>query len=72
MPNTPNFVNSNFTLVRTVGITTSPFTGQTKTQEFDGVYWIAEVNLPPMRREVALNWQSFLLELNLNDHVPVV
>jgi len=64
MPNTPNFVNSNFTLVRTVGITSSPFTGQTKTQEFDGVYWTAEVNLPPMRRDVALNWQAFLLELN--------
>tara|TARA_R110000803_G_scaffold1227_2_gene3972 strand:+ start:81 stop:932 length:852 start_codon:yes stop_codon:yes gene_type:complete len=64
MPNTPNFVNSNFSLIRTVGQTISPFTGKTKTQEFDGVYWIAEVSLPPMRRNVALQWQSFLLELN--------
>ena len=64
MPNTPNFSRSNFSLVRTVGITVSPFTGKTKTQEYDGVYWTAEVSLPPMRRDVALNWQSFLLELN--------
>ena len=64
MPTTPNFITSNFTLVRTVGVTVSPFTGQTKTQEYDGVYWIAEASLPPMRRSVAVNWQTFLLELN--------
>lgn len=63
MPTTPNFVTSNFTLVRTVGTTVSPFTGKTKTQEFDGVYWTAEVSLPPMRRSTAINWQSFLLDL---------
>lgn len=64
MPTTPNFTSSNFTLVRTVGTTTSPFTGKTKTQEYDGVYWTAEVSLPPMRRSQAVEWQSFLLELN--------
>ena len=64
MPTTPNFVRSNFSLVRTVGTTISPFTGKTKTQEYDGVYWTAEVSLPPMRRDVASNWQSFLLDLN--------
>ena len=64
MPTTPNFVSSNFTLIRTVGTTTSPFTGKTKTQEYDGVYWMAEVVLPPMRRSQAVEWQSFLSELN--------
>ena len=29
MPTTPNFVRSNFSLVRTVGTTISPFTGKT-------------------------------------------
>jgi len=66
MPTSPNFVSSNWTLVRTVGTTTSPFTGKTKTQEFDGVYWTAEVTLPRMRRSQAVEWQSFLLELNGN------
>ena len=64
MPASPNFVTSNWSLVRTVGTTVSPFTGKTKTQEFDGVYWTAEVSLPPMRRSQAVEWQSFLLELN--------
>ena len=64
MPTSPNFVTSNWSLVRTVGTTVSPFTGKTKTQEFDGVYWTAEVSLPPMRRSQAVEWQSFLLELN--------
>ena len=64
MPTSPNFVRSNWSLVRTVGTTVSPFTGKTKTQEFDGVYWTAEVSLPSMRRSQAIEWQSFLLELN--------
>ena len=64
MPNTPNFINSNFRLIRTIGTVASPYTGSITTQEFDGVYWEAVVNLPPMRRDVAVNWQSFLLECN--------
>ena len=64
MPNTPNFIQSNFRLIRTIGTVSSPYTGTISTQEFDGVYWEASVNLPPMRRDVAVNWQSFLLECN--------
>tara|TARA_R100000734_G_C3319162_1_gene114476 strand:+ start:5559 stop:6428 length:870 start_codon:yes stop_codon:yes gene_type:complete len=64
MPTSPNFIRSDWSLVRTVGTTVSPFTGKTKTQEFDGVYWTADVALPPMRRSQAVEWQSFLLELN--------
>lgn len=64
MPSTPNFVRSNFVLRRAVGSVASPYTGKVRTQEYDGVYWEATVTLPPMRRDVAKNWQSFLLELN--------
>lgn len=64
MPNTPNFVRSNFKLVRTIGTVASPYTGKLRTQEYDGVFWEAVVSLPPMRRNVAKNWQSFLLECN--------
>ena len=63
MPTSPNFIRSNFSLFRTIGMTVSPYTGKTKTQEFDGVFWNAEVSLPPMRRDQAVNWQSFLLNL---------
>ena len=64
MPSTPNFIRSNFVLRRAVGTVASPYTGKIRTQEYDGVFWEATVNLPPMRRDVAKNWQSFLLELN--------
>jgi len=64
MPNTPNFVRSNFILRRAVGSVASPYTGKVRSQEYDGVFWEATVTLPPMRRDVAKNWQSFLLELN--------
>ena len=64
MPSTPNFIRSNFVLRRAVGSVASPYTGKVRTQEYDGVFWEATVTLPPMRRNVAKNWQSFLLELN--------
>jgi len=64
MPSTPNFVRSNFKLIRTIGTVASPYTGKLRTQEYDGVFWEATVSLPPMRRNVAKNWQSFLLECN--------
>tara|TARA_R100000664_G_scaffold34142_1_gene54339 strand:- start:4615 stop:5484 length:870 start_codon:yes stop_codon:yes gene_type:complete len=64
MPTSPNFSMSSFNLIRMVGTTVSPFTGQTKTQEYDAVYWVAELTLPPMKRAEATEWQSFFLELN--------
>lgn len=63
MPSTPNFIRSNFVLRRAIGSVASPYTGKVRTQEYDGVFWEATVTLPPMRRDVAVNWQSFLLEL---------
>ena len=63
MPTTPNFVSSEFTLVRTIGQTLSPFTGQTKVQEFDANYIQASEQLPPMNKSTAVNWQSFLARL---------
>jgi len=64
MPTTPNFISSNFRLRRYIGAAVSPYSGKITTQEYDGVFWEAEVTLPPMRRDLAANWQSFLLELN--------
>tara|TARA_B100000085_G_scaffold72233_2_gene64741 strand:+ start:7885 stop:8751 length:867 start_codon:yes stop_codon:yes gene_type:complete len=63
MPTTPNFLSSEFTLVRTIGQTISPFTGQQKTQEFDANFWQANVSLPPLNKTQAVNWQSFLARL---------
>ena len=63
MPSTPNFVRSNFSLFRAIGQTASPFTGKQLTQEFDAVFWQAEVTLPPLNRTQAVEWQSFLMQL---------
>ncbi len=63
MPSSPNFRRSTFTLNRAIGATRSPFTGKTRTQEFDFAAWSADVTLPPMNRATASAWQSFLLEL---------
>ena len=69
MPTTPNFLSSEFELVRSIGQTVSPFTGQQKTQEFDNVFWRANVVLPPMNRSIAVNWQSFLSRLKGSTNV---
>ena len=43
MPSSPNFRRSTFTLNRAIGATRSPFTGKTRTQEFDFAAWSADV-----------------------------
>lgn len=63
MPTSPNFVSSEFRLIRAVASTSSPFSGSYKTQDFDNVYWEADVRLPPMKRSQAVEWQSFFLQL---------
>jgi len=63
MPTTPNFSRSSFSLFRAIGQTASPFTGKQQTQEYDAVYWTADVTLPRMNRTQAKEWQSFLLQL---------
>ena len=63
MPSTPNFTRSNFSLFRAIGQTASPFTGKQQTQEYDAVYWTADLTLPAMNRTQAKEWQSFLLQL---------
>ncbi len=63
MPSAPNFNRSEFELFRAIGQTVSPFTGKQRTQEFDAVYWMGTMTLPPMKREQARNWQSFLMQL---------
>ena len=60
MPNTPNFITSTFRLRRAIAISTSPFSGKVRTQEFDNVGWEAEVALPLMRRSQAAEWQAFI------------
>lgn len=47
-----------------VGISVSPFTAAQQVYRYSGQYWEADITLPPMKREVAEYWISFLLKLN--------
>jgi hypothetical protein len=63
MPTSPNFVQSTFRLNYTVAVSSSPFTGQTKTQEFDRVFWEAQVTTPYMKRSTFSEWQAWITRL---------
>lgn len=63
-----NLPNTNITRIRMVardlvGVATSPFTGAQQVYRHQGQYWEADITLPPMKREDADAWTSFLLRL---------
>ena len=64
MPTTPNFVRSEWTIRRAVATTQSPFTFGTQSAKYTGSQWLASVSLPPMKREQAVEWQSFFMQVN--------
>jgi hypothetical protein len=63
MPTSPNFVRSTFRLNYTVAVSSSPFSGKTKTQDFDRVFWEADVQTPPMNRTQFVEWQAWITRL---------
>lgn len=69
MPSSPSFTRSEFELYRAIGQSVSPFSGKQRTQEYDAVYWLSTLSLPPMKREQAREWQSFLMQLKGSTNV---
>lgn len=63
MPTNHNFATVTFTLNRGIAAARSAFTYRQRTQEYDAVYWTAELNLPPMKRSDAVEWVTFLTRL---------
>ena len=63
MPTTPNFVKSEWSISRAVAVSSSPFTYSSQVYKFTGAKWSAVVSLPPMKREQAVEWQSFFMRL---------
>jgi len=65
MPTSPsNFKTSEWRIVRTTAVSMSPYDYSTATASFDGAMWQTTVSLPPMKREDAVNWQVFLMQLH--------
>jgi hypothetical protein len=63
VPTNVGFISSDFSLTNTMGVTVSPFSGKTRTQDYEANYWTGRVTLAPMRRSQAVEWQSFLSAL---------
>lgn len=49
--------------INSVAVTASPFTFKQNVHVYDGQRWEADVSLPPMHRDDAEAWVSFLLSL---------
>ena len=64
MPTTPNFVTSQWEIIKTVAVTQSPFTYASNVHEYDGAVWNTIVTLPALSRSQAGAWQSFFMQLH--------
>jgi hypothetical protein len=64
LPTSPCLRSVEFSMTDAVALVSSPFTGQTQAQQWPGAdSWSGTVTLPPLTREQADNWISFLMEL---------
>ena len=64
LPSSPAFTISGWGLQRNTGLTESPFTGAQQVVEFEYGLWYANLQLPPMKRDLAVEWQAFLVQLH--------
>ncbi len=63
LPTVTGIRTQNWGLRKTVSITQSPFTAQQQVYEHDGQQWKATFTLPPMLKDKAAVWLSFLTQL---------
>lgn len=64
LPSFPAPRSITLTIVTNIGRARSPWTLATQKQKHKGQMWIAEINLPLMKREDAEPWQAFITSLN--------
>ena len=64
MPSSPGFIRSEWSLIKTVAVTQSPFTYASQSHEYSGAIWQVTLSLPPMSREQSSQWQSFYMQLH--------
>lgn len=63
MPSNVGMASIELRAVNAVSVSSSPFTYKQQVQAFDGQRWEADVTLPPMNRDDAEAWVSFLMSL---------
>ena len=64
LPTTVGIQKSSRGLVRAVGFSQSPFTGTQQVFEHTMAMWKAVITLPPMKRDQAIDYQVFFLQLH--------
>lgn len=64
LPTSIGIANITLSASNAVAISSSPFTFQQQIIRHAGQRWSASVSIPPVRRELAEPWNSFLLSLN--------
>ena len=63
LPTATGVTTQNFGLTRTVAVSVSPFTKQEQVFQHEGEQWKATFTLPPMKKDKAAIWLSFLMSL---------
>ncbi len=63
LPAVPKFRQARFSLSSNGLNFPSPLNGSVQTVEFPGARWVLTASLPPMKRDTASAWQSFLVQL---------
>lgn len=62
-PTSIGFANVEFTASNAVAVSSSPFTFKQQVHTYAGQMWSASVTIPPVRKDLAEPWVSFLLSL---------
>ena len=62
-PTVTGVTTQRLSLVRTVAVSTSPFTGQDQVVQHEGEYWTTQIQFPPMLKANAAVVIAFLLQL---------
>jgi hypothetical protein len=63
LPTATGITTQNFGLTRTIAVSISPFTKQEQVFQHEGEQWKAIFTLPPMKKDKAAIWLSFLMSL---------
>ena len=63
LPTATGVTTQNFGLTRTTAVSVSPFTKQEQVFQHEGEQWKATFTLPPMKKDKAAIWLSFLMSL---------
>jgi hypothetical protein len=63
LPTTIGIAQIELTAVNAVALSRSPFTFDSQVHAYSGQMWQADISLPPVHRELAESWVTFLLSL---------